>query len=341
MPAVISVCNGRSRFSGTDLRTALIAVSQNPSFSLYCTQVELGRDLIREGSLSFSSPIDSEGSLNSPLLLLLLLLLSHGDLRKRTGSDRVAILGFYFLKNYRIKNIWSWKRLEFGGGGEKKCLNSELWHACAGPLVSLPTVGSRVVYFTQGHSEQVAATTNKEIDGHIPNYPSLPPQLICQLHNVTMHADVETDEVYAQMTLQPLTPVTSVFVGYFLPVELGISSKQPTNYFCKTLTASDTSTHGGFSVPRRAAEKVFPPLDFSQQPPAQELIARDLHDVEWKFRHIFRGFEQVPRGLVFEGFEKGALELFIAIEKRWRERGGLHATRGSRPMGRTAMELKR
>ena len=39
--------------------------------------------------------------------------------------------------------------------GEKKCLNSELWHACAGPLVSLPTVGSRVVYFPQGHSEQV------------------------------------------------------------------------------------------------------------------------------------------------------------------------------------------
>ena len=25
------------------------------------------------------------------------------------------------------------------------------------------------------------------------------------------------------------------------------------------------------------------------QPPAQELIARDLHDNEWKFRHIFRG----------------------------------------------------
>ncbi|KAK6912364.1 B3 DNA binding domain [Dillenia turbinata] len=174
-----------------------------------------------------------------------------------------------------------------GHEGEKKCLNSELWHACAGPLVSLPTVGSRVVYFPQGHSEQVAATTNKEVDSHIPNYPSLPPQLICQLHNVTMHADVETDEVYAQMTLQPLTPQEQKET--FLPVDLGIPSKQPTNYFCKTLTASDTSTHGGFSVPRRAAEKVFPPLDFSQQPPAQELIARDLHDVEWKFRHIFRG----------------------------------------------------
>lgn len=29
--------------------------------------------------------------------------------------------------------------------------------------------------------------------------------------------------------------------------------------------------------------------DFSQTPPCQELIARDLHDIEWKFRHIFRG----------------------------------------------------
>ena len=34
---------------------------------------------------------------------------------------------------------------------------------------------------------KVAASTNKEVDGHIPNYPNLPPQLICQLHDVTMH----------------------------------------------------------------------------------------------------------------------------------------------------------
>ncbi|KAH6837394.1 auxin response factor 8 [Perilla frutescens var. hirtella] len=172
--------------------------------------------------------------------------------------------------------------------GEKKCLNSELWHACAGPLVSLPQLGSRVVYFPQGHSEQVAASTNKEVDAAIPNYPGLQPQLICQLHNVTMHADVETDEVYAQMTLQPLTPQEQKDIC-LLPSELGTPSKQPTNYFCKTLTASDTSTHGGFSVPRRAAEKVFPPLDYSQTPPAQELMAKDLHGNEWKFRHIFRG----------------------------------------------------
>jgi len=38
------------------------------------------------------------------------------------------------------------------------------------------------------------------------------------------------------------------------------SNKPQPEFFCKQLTASDTSTHGGFSVPRRAAEKIFPPL---------------------------------------------------------------------------------
>ncbi|CAM0909411.1 unnamed protein product [Alopecurus aequalis] len=113
-----------------------------------------------------------------------------------------------------------------------------------------------------------------------------------------MHADAETDEVYAQMTLQPLNP--QELKDPYLPAELGTANKQPTNYFCKTLTASDTSTHGGFSVPRRAAEKVFPPLDFTLQPPAQELFAKDLHGNEWKFRHIFRG--QPKRHLLTTGW---------------------------------------
>lgn len=37
-------------------------------------------------------------------------------------------------------------------------------------------------------------------------------------------------------------------------------TKTTPHMFCKTLTASDTSTHGGFSVPRRAAEDCFAPL---------------------------------------------------------------------------------
>ena len=41
-------------------------------------------------------------------------------------------------------------------------------------------------------------------------------------------------------------------------IEGSTKSLTPPHMFCKTLTASDTSTHGGFSVPRRAAEDCFP-----------------------------------------------------------------------------------
>ncbi|KAL6579958.1 Auxin response factor 19 [Orobanche minor] len=131
-----------------------------------------------------------------------------------------------------------------------------------------------------------------------------------------MQADGETDEVYAQMSLQPARWVphlflcnkfckfqnkififgliTKVFMRYdqeaLLVSDVGLKqNRQPAEFFCKTLTASDTSTHGGFSVPHRAAEKILPPLDFSMQPPCHELAARDLHDQTWTFRHIYRG----------------------------------------------------
>ncbi|XP_037492463.1 auxin response factor 15, partial [Jatropha curcas] len=58
--------------------------------------------------------------------------------------------------------------------------------------------------------------------------------------------------------------------------------------------------HGGFSVPRRAAEDCFPPLDYTQQRPSQELVAKDLHGFEWRFRHIYRG--QPRRHLLTTGW---------------------------------------
>ena len=57
---------------------------------------------------------------------------------------------FVVLWDVWLYSGWFWK------AGERKSINSELWHACAGPLVSLPPVGSLVVYFPQGHSEQVS-----------------------------------------------------------------------------------------------------------------------------------------------------------------------------------------
>ncbi|CAI9099045.1 OLC1v1035807C1 [Oldenlandia corymbosa var. corymbosa] len=123
------------------------------------------------------------------------------------------------------------------------------------------------------------------------------------------------------MTLQP---VPSFDKDALLRSDLSTKVNKPqTEFFCKTLTASDTSTHGGFSVPRRAAEKIFPPLDFTMQPPAQELVARDLHDTVWTFRHIYRG--QPKRHLLTTGWSlfvsgkrlfAGDSVLFIRDEKQ-------------------------
>ena len=58
----------------------------------------------------------------------------------------------------------------------------ELWHACAGPLTSLPKKGNVVVYFPQGHLEQIASAS--------PFSPmemrtfDLQPQILCRVINV-------------------------------------------------------------------------------------------------------------------------------------------------------------
>jgi hypothetical protein len=70
--------------------------------------------------------------------------------------------------------------------------------------------------------------------------------------------------------------------------------------FSKVLTASDTSTHGGFSVLRKHATECLPPLDMTQQTPTQELVAEDVHGYQWKFKHIFRG--QPRRHLLTTGW---------------------------------------
>ncbi|KAG4974118.1 hypothetical protein JHK87_030939 [Glycine soja] len=191
----------------------------------------------------------------------------------------------------------------------------ELWHACAGPLTSLPKKGNVVVYFPQGHLEQVASFS-PFTPLEIPTY-DLQPQIFCRVVNVQLLANKENDEVYTQVTLLPQAELEGMYLEGKELEELGAEeegddrspTKSTPHMFCKTLTASDTSTHGGFSVPRRAAEDCFPPLDYKQQRPSQELVAKDLHDVEWKFRHIYRG--NVIRKIKCEVGENGELRLGI------------------------------
>ncbi|CAM6045332.1 unnamed protein product [Sphagnum compactum] len=172
-----------------------------------------------------------------------------------------------------------------GGEREDNDLDSELWHACAGPLISLPPVNSLVVYWPQGHLEQVAnCTPQAVVQPPIPQY-NLPPHILCRLTDITLMAHPDTDKLYAQMDLTPVRESEKPLVSEEPPP----AAKRKRNSFCKTLTASDTSTHGGFSVPRRAAEECLPELDYTMNPPCQELVAKDVHGVEWKFRHIYRG----------------------------------------------------
>nr|DAD38251.1 TPA_asm: hypothetical protein HUJ06_008892 [Nelumbo nucifera] len=146
--------------------------------------------------------------------------------------------------------------------------------------------GSVVVYLLQGHLENISEFT-------VTVY-NLPPHVFYHVVNVKLH-------------------------------EIEGSAKLTTPHmFCKTLTASDTSTHGGFSVPRRAAEDYFPPLDYKQQRPSQELVAKDLHGVEWKFRHIYR---DQPRGHLlttgWSAFVNKTLGMLLEMRRAAQVKGGI------------------
>ncbi|KAG6782904.1 hypothetical protein POTOM_012331 [Populus tomentosa] len=181
-----------------------------------------------------------------------------------------------------------------GCGGDD--LYTELWKACAGPLVDVPKRGERVFYFPQGHMEQLEASTNQELNQRVPLF-NLPSKILCRVINTQLLAEQETDEVYAQITLLP----ESDQIEPTSPDPCPSEPPRPTVHsFCKVLTASDTSTHGGFSVLRKHASECLPPLDMIQPTPTQELVAKDLHGYEWRFKHIFRG--QPRRHLLTTGW---------------------------------------
>ncbi|CAL5426553.1 unnamed protein product [Camellia sinensis] len=158
----------------------------------------------------------------------------------------------------------------------------ELWHACAGPLSTLPKKGNVVVYFPQGHLEQ-AVSSSPFPPMEVTNF-DLQPQIFCRVMDVQLLANKENDEVYTQLTLLPLPELEVVNLEVKDHGELGldegglIPTKTP-HMFCKTLTASDTSTHGGFSVPRRAAEDCFPPLTINSKDPLRSLLPGTF--MEW------------------------------------------------------------
>jgi auxin response factor len=124
----------------------------------------------------------------------------------------------------------------------------------------------------------------------------VPNKILCKVVNVELKAETETDEMFAQITLQP-DPDQVNLPTLPDPPE---TPRPVVHSFCKILTPSDTSTHGGFSVLRRHANECLPLLDMSMPTPTQELITKDLHGSEWRFKHIYRG--QPRRHLLTTGW---------------------------------------
>ncbi|XP_017615219.1 auxin response factor 18-like [Gossypium arboreum] len=163
----------------------------------------------------------------------------------------------------------------------EKCLDPQLWHACAGNMVQMPAVNSKVFYFPQGHAEHA----NRNVDFGSLLIPSL---ILCRISAIKFMADPETDEVYAKIMLVPLRENDFGYEDGF-DGNIGMENLEKPPSFAKTLTQSDANNGGGFSVPRYCAETIFPRLDYSAEPPVQTIHAKDVHGNIWKFRHIYRG----------------------------------------------------
>ncbi|QHN78931.1 Auxin response factor [Arachis hypogaea] len=179
------------------------------------------------------------------------------------------------------------------------CLDSQLWHACAGPMVQMPPLNTKVLYFPQGHAEHEQAHAHGRKPHFAPTIKTpIPPFFPCTLTAIKYMAEPETDEVYVKITLTPLPQQhhlsdpeehdhhCSSNHNSFL--DNNNNGEKPAS-FAKTLTQSDANNGGGFSVPRYCAETIFPRLDYSAEPPVQTIIAKDVHGQCWKFRHIYRG----------------------------------------------------
>ncbi|PAN40897.1 hypothetical protein PAHAL_7G348900 [Panicum hallii] len=168
-------------------------------------------------------------------------------------------------------------------------VDRDVWLACAVPLSRLPVVGAQVYYFPHGHAEQCPE--------HLPAPLPTPHLFPCVVTAINLGADDNTNEVFAQISLQP-----GPHRGPPAPDADPSNNPHHLSYFAKQLTQSDANNGGGFSVPRYCADHIFPMLDFDDDPPVQNLVMRDPQGNPWQFRHIYRGTPR--RHLLTTGWSK-------------------------------------
>ncbi|KFK43322.1 hypothetical protein AALP_AA1G109700 [Arabis alpina] len=130
-----------------------------------------------------------------------------------------------------------------------EALYTELWNACAGPLVTLPRKGERAYYFPECHIEQLEALMNQSLEQPMPSF-NFPSKILCNVINVARKVEAGNGEVFAQIDLLPLPDQTGPVVldKYLPPLDMSNESESP----------------------------------------SQDLVASDFHKNERRFKHIYR-----------------------------------------------------
>ncbi|KAF7153605.1 hypothetical protein RHSIM_Rhsim01G0279900 [Rhododendron simsii] len=149
-----------------------------------------------DGSTSNNSQGDDLGLSGFRYLLILFINFSHKSEGEKAYQYSVSWFLLYVIFGCAVNTTLLWFL------GERDDLYRQLWHACAGPLVNVPSVGDKVFYFPQGHIEQVEAYTSQEGTVEMPVY-DIPSKIPCKVVYAQLQAEAHTDEVYAQITLLP------------------------------------------------------------------------------------------------------------------------------------------
>lgn len=179
---------------------------------------------------------------------------------------------------------------------QRREIKREIWKACAGSLIQTSMVNSIVYYFPEGHIQQASSPVSISGVMNLKNY------YVCRVLELSFLADPDTDEVFVKYRLQPLENITNFVLQNSEKNNVVENKKNDVVSFAKVLTPSDANNGGGFSVPRFCADKIFPPLDFTADPPVQKITITDMHGEGWDFRHIYRGTPR--RHLLTTGWSK-------------------------------------
>ncbi|GAU49620.1 hypothetical protein TSUD_192590 [Trifolium subterraneum] len=116
----------------------------------------------------------------------------------------------------------------------------------------------------------------------IPNF-DLPSKILCVVIGVQLQVHDNTDEVFALITLIPLKQ-QEFMVENQDPLD---DSPSEIYSFTRILNSTETSRHAaGLYIPNQHADRCLA-MDMAVQPPMQNLVAKDLHGIEWNFRHIY------------------------------------------------------